>query len=572
MPSLWDRYWNGPEGLEAFRRERIRLRDGRTLGEALVRDPWQRPILAIFDAVATLLGFIDGTRGIGKTTLTAAVAVERLVLRAAHDVFVLANDRDQARLLFREARDFISRDPALSRICTIKADEIVNEANGSRLVVLASDAVGNFGLGIRPFTAIFDEFWGQRDRGLFDALWTAVPKSPGSQILVLTNAGPDREGIAWEVREMCRTSDDPALRFWASADSGVIPSWIDPVQVERQRRTLPDSVFGRLWRGEWGHGGGDFLTPEEIEACIDEGLEVHSIGFDRRRRYYVGVDLGLKHDRSVVVVCHKERERTVVDYVWTWYGTPERPVSLEDVQAHLHMLGQRIPRLARGLLDPWQGVLMLERAKRAGLRMLEEFTFSGQNVQLLSQSLWHAFRSGNVRIPPYAPLVEELATLRIVERRYGWRIDHQAGGFSDHAMALGLALVAAIPDHGDLIVEEPGLDYVLDHYLERVQNRRLFGYQQPSGLYLTDVYGAPQREDWFACTRVLQLLLQLDRISTQEADTIKERIRAGIVRDTGWTRDPLREMRWTDDRLDERLGRVEAFLYPQVNHSLEEAS
>jgi phage terminase large subunit-like protein len=206
----WPRYLDGAAGRAAFRRERLRLRGGRSLADAFERDPWQREHFAIFDDPAVGLAFIEATRGFGKTTEAGALSVERIVLREDHDVLVIANDRDQARILSREASGFLQRDSMLSTICDVQADRILNRQNGS-LLVLSADAITNYGFGARSFTAIFDEFWAQPDKDLFYAIWTAVPKTPGSQVLILTNAGPALDGAAWEVRELVRSASDPAV-------------------------------------------------------------------------------------------------------------------------------------------------------------------------------------------------------------------------------------------------------------------------------------------------------------------------------------------------------------------------
>ncbi len=553
--SDWRRYMDGDEGRWLFREERLLHRDGCSVAAALRRDPWQRPIFKIFDDPRTKLGYVDACRGFGKTSIAAALAVERLFLRRDHSTFVVAADRDQARILLAEARGFVSRDPVLRKICVPRRDWIENKLNGSTLEVLSSDAASNYGYGARQFTVLFDEFWAQPSRDTWDAFWSAVPKFRGSQAFVLTNAGVDKDGVAWKIREQCRTSGDPALQFWASADHDVIPSWIDPEEIELQRRTLPRTVFSRLWEGKWGEGSGDFLLREEIEACIDEKLDPNTLMFDTHRRYYLGIDLGLRHDRSVIAVVHKERETVIVDHLRTWFGSPEHPVSLEDVQAHLHRLGKCIPRIRRGYLDPWQGLLMLERAKRAGMRTIEEFTFSPSNIQLLSQTLWNVFKTGSIRIPPHALLIDELVTLRIIEKRYGWRIDHQAGGFSDHAIALGLALVAAIPETGEIAGDDRRLQYFYDEFAPGV-HARMFGLGKRSGLTMV---GYQQRKmNDYASIRFLQTLRAMDRISVQEASVIEQQIRDAIWRN----RDATRALGCISDGYDDELGSLHDFLHP----------
>ena len=559
----WSRYLNGADGHEAFRAEVLRLPDGRSVAQGFERDPWLREMLAAVDDPLCQVFFADGTRGSGKTTSISWIAVERLALRSSHDVLVFANDKDQAKILLREAARFVKRSPLLAKILDVQAGGIVNRTNGSRMEVLAADAASNFGFGIRPFTAILDEFCYAPNRDLWDALFTALPKSSGSQVIILTNAGPTRDCVAYEVREMCRKSTEPAFRFFSTAAASVVPSWISKDEIEQQRRSLPDSVFARLWAGAWGCGDGGFLSREEVEACIDPRLDAASMKFAADRNYFIGIDLGLKHDRSAIVVLHKERETYVVDHIETWFGTPENPVSLEAVQSYLHMLGKRIRRLRRVFVDPWQGMLLMERAKRAGVRGIEEFTFTVQNVQLLSQSLWHAIRSRNVRMPAYALLVEELVQAKVVERRYGWRVDHRSGGFSDHLIALGMAIVAAMPDKGVLVTEDHQLSQLIDYWGKRVTSRRRFGLGSDSGL-MTVAMNPEDRHrprDLRAEIRLLQVLRRADRISDVEADTMLSEIReASHGRDIlGTARRNIRND--CDPDLDRLLGASVAEVY-----------
>lgn len=549
--SLWTRYLAGDAGRWAFRHERLRLRDGRTLGQALERDPWQRELWDLVDAPELRVGMIVGTRGLGKTELAGAVAIERMVLRTDFRVFAIANDADQARLIHEAAAGFVTRDKALAAICNVQRNRIECQASGSRLEVLTSDAISSYGLGSKPTLFVFDELWGLTDRALLDAVLSALPKAPGSQLLVTTNAG-FFDTPAWELWKLCRDGGDSAFRGWDSFERGVWPSWMPIEERERQRRLLPASVFERFFENRWTSGSGEFLSREDVEACIDEDLEPHALRFSPAHRHYLGIDLGLKHDRSAIVVLHKERERAVVDHVATWYGTPERPVSLEDVHAYLAMLGRRIPRLKRAYADPWQGSLLIERARRGGMRTLEEFPFTTANVQLLSQSLWNAFRSDAIRIPPYGPLIDELVGAKLVQRRYGWRIDHQAGGFSDHLMALGLALVASIGESGEVVIDDTRWQEMLEAYKARVADWRPFGFGKRHGLTLV---GGPK--DLEAEIRVAQILRKLDRISGQEYAALRQHIAERVHRTPGGLRSVgLDDGGW----LDRELGSLESFV------------
>jgi hypothetical protein len=272
-PDPFKLYREHPQGLWLFRFERLILRTGESFGAALARDKWIRLWLAIVDILVTLSAWFEAGRGYGKTTQGAAIGVERLCLRSEHDVFIMGVDSDQARTLKRECDGFVDRDPLLSRTLEKTRDGIRNPANGSELRVLAADAEGNYGFGARSFTAIIDEVWAQPSRDLYDAFASALPKVPGSQVICLTNSG-SVGSPAWQIRELHRNSSDPALRFFAPHAEGHFPSWMDPVEVERQRRILPDREFRRLFLGDWLAGADLCFRWADIAAClIDEDFD-----------------------------------------------------------------------------------------------------------------------------------------------------------------------------------------------------------------------------------------------------------------------------------------------------------
>jgi hypothetical protein len=556
----WEKYLRADGGRWAFRAERLKLPDGRTMGQALERDPWQRELWDLADDLRTTVAMAVGSRGIGKSTFCAGLAVERTTVLTDHETIVVANDLDQARVLFDEAAGFVRRDPMLSSVCTVYRDRIENEHSRSRLRVITSDAITAYGLGARRTTFIYDEIWGASRRDLLDALVSALPKVQGSQLFAITNAGlVDTPG--WELWQLCKNSKTPNLRAWDSRDRGVWPSWMDPRERERQRQLLPDSVYLRLWENRWSSGAGDFLTEEEVDACVDESLDSSSLNFDDRRRHFGGIDLGIRHDRGVVVIGHKEREVFVVDHIRTWEGSPQNPVSLEDVTAYVQMLGRRIRRLRRGYLDPWQGLHMLERLHKSGLRSIEEYVFSARSVQVLSQALWNAFRSRMIRIPPHAQLITELVRARVIERRRHWRVDHEAGQFSDHLIALALALVAAIPESGDMIVDDRDDEFWIAKFQGEITSRdwELFGFGKRCGLRVVNLNPEAGRrspaDGIYAAIRLLQLLRHTERISEPEAEGLAVELRERIWK----ARTAYQDLQCIRDGLEAKLGRVHDF-------------
>lgn len=88
-----------------------------------------------------------------------------------------------------------------------------------------------------------------------------------------------------------------------------------------------------------------------------------------------------------------------------------------------------------------RSVVRDERLRAAGVRV-EAFTFSAQSVQRLSAALHNAVTSAALRVYPDEELEREVLGLQVVQTANRWRMDHRAGGFSDRAVALAMAVQA----------------------------------------------------------------------------------------------------------------------------------
>ncbi len=128
----------------------------------------------------------------------------------------------------------------------------------------------------------------------------------------------------------------------------------------------------------------DRLTsPEDLAACVTlDGPQPH----DPRHRYVIGLDLGLKKDRTVLAVCHAERMSgpplVVLDRPHVLAGTRERPVSLADIEMVAHKAATIFGAPIR--LDPWQAVGLAQRAPGSrGKR---------HRVDVLAPSRWGGWR------------------------------------------------------------------------------------------------------------------------------------------------------------------------------------
>lgn len=426
----------------AFIEQEIVLADGRTVADGISSDPWieeriLRPTLARnADGLPRhRLVYLELPRGHWKSGGGSAVATAEAALHPDTDVVVGAADTDQARIVLENISGYLRRNPALDALFTSKRDEFVTRA-GSRIRAISSDAPSAYGLGgtHKRFRIVCDELTAWKSDDLWVALASASGKVADAQTLILSNAGFNAErSWQWEVRAAAERAD---WGYLFAAD-GVLASWITEEWVEQMRALLPAAAFERLIGNVWTTGAGDYVSVEQWRACVDGQLRPSHGGSGRR---FGGLDLGLSHDRTVLAILHWEDDLLVLDELLVWQGSREEPVSIAAVEAALLDACDRYPSLEI-YADPWQMKRSME-ALRGRVRA-HEFVFSQASVRKLSVTLLNAITSATLRVFADVELEREVTGLRVVEGASGWRFDHRAGGYSDRAVALAMAILLA---------------------------------------------------------------------------------------------------------------------------------
>ena len=421
----------------------LRLEDGRTWGEAA--ESWQ-----VEDARAVLFGnalnnFLTRPRGASKTTDLAAVALAVLLTQAppASRSYAVAVDSDQAARLLDAIRGFVLRSPDLGRSLTVEARRVVVKGTQATLDVLAADAASAWGL--LPYFVVCDELSAWKStpnaRGMWTATVSAMPKVPGSRLVVLTSAG-DPAHWSHKVLEHARASG----AWRVNEVAGPCP-WIAPEALEEQRALLTESQYARLHLNRWTAAEDRLVRPENLRACVSlDGPQPARPGVE----YVMGVDIGLRHDRTVISVCHAERDeddprrrRVVLDRMIVFEGSRAREVQLVDVEATI-VEAWRAYNRPRVLADIWQMASSKQRLERRGVR-IDEFTFSPQNVGRLAATLHLLLRNQLLALPDDEALIDELANVRLRETSPGvLRMQHDADRHDDRAIALALAAQALV--------------------------------------------------------------------------------------------------------------------------------
>lgn len=451
------------------------LSDGRRWGKAA--EPWQRADAeAILGEDGPRLHFLTRPRGASKTTDLAGVALAALVVQlpAGARGYAVAADADQASLLVDAARGFVARTPDLPALVEVQAARLLSRPNGASLTVLAADAPSAYS--ILPHLLIVDELanWpnSARHRGTWVAVASAMAKVPGSRLVILTTAG---DPAHWSHRVLAEARSSPTWRVHEVP--GPVP-WLDPAALEEQRRLLTPALFARLHLNRWTAAEDRLASLDDLGACVtlDGPLAPRC-----EHRYVIGLDLGLRRDRTVAAVCHAESmwrsvpersevtaTRIVLDRMQTWSGTRAEAVLLADVEEWLAQSSAAYNG-AEVVYDPWQAVGMAQRLTGRGVGTVE-FTFSASSVGRLAATLYTLISNHTLALPDDPELADELANLRLRETSPGvMRLDHDPDRHDDRAVALALA--------AHRLLESPGPTWtVLPSHRDR-------GWTSADGMY-----------------------------------------------------------------------------------------
>ena len=394
------------------------------------------------------LHFLTRPRGGSKTTDLAAVLLVVLLTQAPRrsTSHAYARAADQAGLRLDALRALAER-TGLASLLDIQATVVTVKSSGARLRVESADAASAFGR--IPYFVVCDELaqWPttRGARQLWEAITSGLPKRRDSRLVVLTTAG-DPAHWAGRIIDGARSS----TRWRVSEVPGPLP-WANPDDLAEQRRLLPASAYARLHLNLWTAAEDRLVDPNDLRACVtlDGPLE-----YDPRHRYIIGLDLGLKDDRTVLTVCHAEPRddgaaRVVLDRLAVLQGSRKQPVQLADVE-RLAEQSSRAYGHARIRLDPWQAVGLAQSLRDRGVSV-EEWAFTSQSVGRLGQTLHLLLRDHRLALPDDEALLDELMTVRLRETSPGvYRLDHDSGQHDDRAVALGLAALALTekPDTG----------------------------------------------------------------------------------------------------------------------------
>jgi phage terminase large subunit-like protein len=187
---------------------------GRWAGQPLVLLPWSehdviRPVFGrqVFDADLKMwlrqirTCYAEVPRKNVKSTKGAAVGIKLTTNDGERgaEIYCVAEDTEQAYIIFAMARAMVEANKDLSKICKVYKRLIEVPHTGNIFRVLPGDAAGAHGLS--PHGVIFDELHTQANRELWDVMTSGQGARAQPLVIAFSTAGTDKHSICREIHD-----------------------------------------------------------------------------------------------------------------------------------------------------------------------------------------------------------------------------------------------------------------------------------------------------------------------------------------------------------------------------------
>lgn len=375
---------------------------GGRAGEQMKLRDWQQELLLHAFAAdgrgfRSRVNLVGVPRKNGKSALASGVALWSLLTGPkGGEVYSCAADKDQARIVFGEAKKMLENEPELAEMAKIYRDAVEIPSTGSVYRVLSAEAFTKEGLS--PTMVIFDELHAQPDRELFDVMQLAQgARGNLATMFCITTAGQKsdntgRDSIAYSLYQYGQRvsrgeiEDDSFFMAWweapAEADHKNPDTWIDANpgfgdlnSAEDFKSTVlrtPEAEFRTKRCNQWVSsnltwlptGSWDDLVAEKVISPDDELV--------------IGFDGSFSGDTTVLVGCTipEEDEQPHLFLIKAWEKGPDDDnswrVDITEVENEIIDFCQKHPRVREIACDPyrWQRTMAYLMEER-GLPIVE---------------------------------------------------------------------------------------------------------------------------------------------------------------------------------------------------------
>ena len=343
------------------------------------------------------------------------------------EVYSCATTKDQARIVFNDARHMVQASPELRRVFGVYRNNIHTKTGASKFEPLSSDANTLDGLNVHG--GLIDEVHAHKTREVWDVIETATGSRLQSILYGISTAGSNKMGICYELRTYAAkildgiVEDDTffALIYtldedddwqdetnWIKANPnlGVSKNLDDMQRLAKKAKEMPTARANFLTKhlNVWVNSANSWMNMEKWDKCRgiapDEELA--------NMPCWIGLDLANKLDIAAMVMvfvdanqnlhvkCHfylpeeqiEVKSRTIGNMYQSWADsgyltlTPGNVIDHDYIEEDIRAVCSEydVQEIA---FDPWGGTQLSIALERDGFEMVEV----GQTVKNLSEAM-----------------------------------------------------------------------------------------------------------------------------------------------------------------------------------------
>ncbi len=210
-------YWDDAAANRAiaFFPKVLRLNGGQFEGQPFELTLWQKFIVgSIFGWKRAngfrrfKMAFIETGKGSGKSPLAAGIGLLMMMAdnEPGAEVYSAAVDKEQARVLFRDAISMAKQSPAIAGRVVFSGGEgrewnIAYLNKGSFFRPISSESSGRGKSGFRPHCSLLDELHEHPTDAMVEFLAKGMKGRRQALTFMITNSGSDRNSVCWDYHE-----------------------------------------------------------------------------------------------------------------------------------------------------------------------------------------------------------------------------------------------------------------------------------------------------------------------------------------------------------------------------------
>lgn len=449
--------------------EHVMHTKGRWAGNPFVLEPWETEFVnELFryrpDGRRVYQeGLLGVPRKNGKTTIVSGLGLYFVSAdgEQSPEVYAAAGSRDQASVIFRQAKDSVDASPKLRDALDPRQYFIGCPSNRGIFRVIPSDA--KLQHGSNPSAVLIDELWAHKNSDLYTALTTGTGARQDPMAVTITTAGYDKKSALGEMYDRAlalpdldksefltvgRDEENGFLFWWYGPGDGADledprvwkgcnpASWIteDYLRREYHKPSMRLNDFLRFHLNQWTGAEDAWLPAGAWDECKDEEIAIPD-----GAPVWLGVDVGLKHDCSAVGVAYKRDDGKVPLRARIFKPKGDgTPLDLIEVENEIRSLATRYS--VRGVgYDKWSFERSAQILSDEGLNMVE-FSMANERIVPASARLYEAITTKRVVHDGDLELAAHVAAGATRDTERGWRI---AKGKAKRSMdALSAILIA----------------------------------------------------------------------------------------------------------------------------------